>query len=225
MIPSFLTHYYEAERGPFKNICDLSDDELDGLISVEKNADTAFNRFVLGRDFFKIRRAADNLLIEKYSEKFGFAPQTRPFYAVLGEFERTSSMYRDGRSLRIDLAGLPREHVTFMYPDHFALVWSRGLFAPPLSLFPAPHSYSYEPFDDLLFTYDELPEAVRTYSLDAHIARAKELNMWVSSYIEAHIWDLDIQNKTLTSRSLEGREIVDLKLGVGSFCKLGVGSF
>jgi hypothetical protein len=77
MIPSFLTHYYEAERGPFKNICDLSDDELDGLISVEKNADTAFNRFVLGRDFFKIRRAADNLLIEKYSEKFGFAPQTR----------------------------------------------------------------------------------------------------------------------------------------------------
>jgi hypothetical protein len=45
MIPSFLTHYYEAERGPFKNICDLSDDELDGLISVEQDADTAFNRF------------------------------------------------------------------------------------------------------------------------------------------------------------------------------------
>ena len=32
MTPSFLTHYYEAERGPFKNICDLSGDELDGLI-------------------------------------------------------------------------------------------------------------------------------------------------------------------------------------------------
>ena len=38
MLPSFLTHYYEAERGPFKNICDLSEEEVDRLISAEKNA-------------------------------------------------------------------------------------------------------------------------------------------------------------------------------------------
>jgi hypothetical protein len=25
MIPSFLTHYNEAERGPFRNVCDLDD--------------------------------------------------------------------------------------------------------------------------------------------------------------------------------------------------------
>ncbi|HEX4200828.1 MAG TPA: hypothetical protein VHY59_04870, partial [Chthoniobacterales bacterium] len=59
-IPSFLTHYYEAERGPFKNVCDLSDAELDHLIAAEKDAETAFNRFALGKDFFKIRRAADD---------------------------------------------------------------------------------------------------------------------------------------------------------------------
>jgi len=195
MIPSFLTHYYEAERGPFKNICDLSDDELDGLISVEKDADTAFNRFSLGRNFFKIRRVADDLLIEKYREKFGFAPHTRPFYAVLGDFDQTSSMYRDGRGVRIDLSRFSREQVTFMYPDHFALVWSKGLFPLPPALFPPPYFYSYEPFHDLLLTYDELPEAVRIYSIDARIARAKQLNMWVSSYVEAHIWDPDIRNK------------------------------
>jgi hypothetical protein len=194
MIPSFLTHCYEAERGPFKNICDLSDDELDGLISVEKDADTAFNRFSLGRNFFKIRRAADDLLIEKYREKFGFAPHTRPFYAVLGDFDRTSSMYRNGKGVRIDLSRLSRQQVTFMYPDHFVLVWSKGLFPPPPALFPPPYFYSYEPFHDLLLTYDELPEAVRTYSIDARIARAKQLNMWVSSYVEAHIWDPDIRN-------------------------------
>jgi hypothetical protein len=194
MIPSFLTHCYEAERGPFKNICDLSDDELDGLISVEKDADTAFNRFSLGRNFFKIRRAADDLLIEKYREKFGFAPHTRPFYAVLGDFDRTSSMYRNGKGVRIDLSRLSRQQVTFMYPDHFVLVWSKGLFPPPPALFPPPYFYSYEPFHDLLLTYDELPEAVRTYSIDSRIARAKQLNMWVSSYVEAHIWDPDIRN-------------------------------
>jgi hypothetical protein len=62
MIPPFLTHYYERERGPFKNICDLSEAELDRLISAEQEANTAFNRFALGKDFFKIRRAADDLL-------------------------------------------------------------------------------------------------------------------------------------------------------------------
>jgi hypothetical protein len=36
MLPSFLTHYYEAERGPFKNICDLSEEEVDRLILAEK---------------------------------------------------------------------------------------------------------------------------------------------------------------------------------------------
>jgi hypothetical protein len=46
-------------------------------------------------------------------------------------------------------------------------------------------------FHDLLLSYDELPEAVRTYCLDARIGRAKQLNLWVSSYIEAHIWDPD----------------------------------
>jgi len=134
-IPSFLTHYYEAERGPFKNVCDLSEEELDQLIKAEKDVNTAFNRFALGKDFFKIRRAADDLLIEKYREKFGVMPGCRPSYAVLGKFDRTLSMYRDGRSIRIDISQFSREQVTFMYPDHFVLVWSRGLFPPPPALF------------------------------------------------------------------------------------------
>jgi hypothetical protein len=194
MIPSFLTHYYEAERGPFKNICDLSEGELDGLIDIEKEANTAFNRFALGKEFFRIRRAADDLLIEKYREKFGIIPVGRPFYAVLGEFDRTLAMYRDGRSIRIDISQFAREEVTFMYPDHFVLVWSKGLYPPPPALFGS-SVYSYEPVHDCLFTYDELPGAFRTYSFDSRIAQAQQTDLWVSSYIEAHIWDPDIREK------------------------------
>jgi hypothetical protein len=194
MIPSFLTHYYEAERGPFKNICDLSEAELDRLIAVEKEANTAFNRFALGKDFFKIRRAADDLLIKKYREKFGIMPAGRPFYAVLGGFDRTLSMYRDGRSIRLEISQFARENVTFMYPDHFVLVWSKGLYPAPPALFGS-SVYIYEPVHDCLFTYDELPEAFRTYSLERRIAQAKQKDLWVSSYIEAHIWDPDIRKE------------------------------
>jgi hypothetical protein len=198
MIASFLTHYYEAERGPFRNICDLSDNELNGLITVEKDAPTAFNRFALGKEFFEIRRSADDLLIEKYKEKFGVTPEIRPFYAVLGEFNRMTTMYRNGRSLRIELSQLARTQVTFMYPDHFVLVWSQGLFPPLPALFPPPARYANEPIHGLLFSYDELAEVMRMYALEHRITAARQMNLWVSSYVEAHIWDPNIHKKIST---------------------------
>ena len=183
---NFLTHYFEADKGPFLNICDLSDEQIESIVAAEKDAETPFNRFALGREFFKLRRAADDLLIQKYTEKFGRRPKIRPYFAVLGSFDRTMGMYRDGRSIQISISLLSSDHVTFMYPDHFHLVWIKGLFLPETP-------YCYQPFHDLLFTYAELPEAMRTYNLDARIEEAKRRDMWTCSYIEAHIWDPDIK--------------------------------
>jgi hypothetical protein len=45
------------------------------------------------------------------------------------------------------------------------------------------------------FTYSELPGAMRTYDFEARIADAKRRGMWVCSYIEAHIWDPEIECK------------------------------
>lgn len=187
-LPTFLTHYFETDKGPFLNICDLSDEQIESIIAAEKNAEMPFNRFALGLDFFKLRRSADELLTEKYTEKFGIKPKTRPYFAVLGEFDRTMGMYRQGRSIRIDVSLLVPEDLTFIYPDHFHLVWSKGLFLPETP-------YCYQPFHDLLFTYAELPEAIRNYNLDARIEEAKCRDMWTGSYIEAHIWDPDIKLK------------------------------
>jgi hypothetical protein len=187
-LPDFVTHYFERDKGPFRNICDLSDAEIASIVASERHANTAFNRFAFGPDFFKIRCAADDLLMQKYSEKFGTPPPTRPYFAVLGEYDRTMTMYRDGRSLRIDISTLAPQHITFMYPDHFNLVWSKGLFTPNFS-------YSYQPFHDLLFSYSELPAAITQYGLSPLMAQAKRQEMWVSSYIEAHIWDPAMRQK------------------------------
>jgi hypothetical protein len=37
-----------------------------------------------------------------YSEKFGIEPKIRPYFAVLGSFDRTMGMYRDGRSIQLE---------------------------------------------------------------------------------------------------------------------------
>ncbi len=194
-LPTFITHYYEADKGPFRNICDMSEQEIAVLIETEKDALTAFNRFALGEEFFRLRRLADDLLIEKYTEKFNQKPRARPCYAVLGQFDRTKTMYRDGRSVRIDLSWLSPEAVTFMYPDHFHLVWSKALVRPDFA-------YVYQPFHELLFTYTELPEAMLTYRIEERISEATRRDMWVSSYIEAHIWDPDIKIKVERADSL-----------------------
>jgi len=34
----FLTHYFEADKGPFRNICDLSDEQIEFIIEAEKGA-------------------------------------------------------------------------------------------------------------------------------------------------------------------------------------------
>jgi hypothetical protein len=185
-LPTFVTHYFEADKGPFRNICDLSDQEIETVIEAEKDADTAFNRFALGSDFFGIRRAADDLLIEKYKEKFRSKPKIRPYFAILGAFDRTLTMYRNGRSIQISISLFSPEHITFMYPDHFHFVWSKGLLQPE---FP----YCYERFHDLLFTYADLPEAAEIYHFYERIADARRRGMWAGSYIEAHIWDPDVK--------------------------------
>jgi hypothetical protein len=46
----FLTHYFETDKGPFRNICDLSDEQIEFIIETEKGAETAFNRFARLRE-------------------------------------------------------------------------------------------------------------------------------------------------------------------------------
>jgi hypothetical protein len=34
-LPNFFTHYFESDKGPFRNICDLSDAEIASIIASE----------------------------------------------------------------------------------------------------------------------------------------------------------------------------------------------
>jgi hypothetical protein len=39
-LPDFITHYFESDKGPFRNICDLSDAEIASIIASERQAKT-----------------------------------------------------------------------------------------------------------------------------------------------------------------------------------------
>ena len=188
-LPIHITHYFEAEYGPFLNICDLDDDGVTKLIESEKNSKTAFNRFAMGNDFLKWRRSADELLIRAYTEKFGFKPKHRPYFAVLGNFDKTLTMFREGRSLSIDVSEFTEDEITFMYPDHAHLTKHYGADVP--HLFYQPHHLPGQIFWGQLYTYRELLAEYESSRIAEFIAKHIEKDGWAGCYVEAHIWCRD----------------------------------
>jgi hypothetical protein len=186
-LPNHITHYFEADYGPFLNICDLEDGEVDNLIRAEKGAKTAFNRFSMGPEFFQWRREADDLLIRAYSEKFGHPPEGRPYFALLGSFDKTLTMFRDGQKIELDVSEFSERELTFMYPDHAHLITFYGSSAPPLFYQP-PTGWKDQRFWGKLFTIRELRDQYSELGIDQMIHSHLNRGGWAGCYIEAHIW-------------------------------------
>lgn len=189
-LPRYITHYYEADRGPFLNICDQEEPEIARIYEQERKATTAFNRFALGDDFMTWRRAADDMLLRAYTERFGVPPQHRPYYAVLGNFDRTLTMFRAGRKIELDLESFREHELTFMYPDHSHLTQHYELDVPHL-FYQRPEGRMDGAFWGRLFTFHELREEYETSGIAGLIEQHLERNGWAGSYVEAHIWCRD----------------------------------
>ncbi len=193
-LPSYITHYFERDYGPFLNVCDLSESSLAALIEQEKDALTEFNRFAIGPDFFAFRRSADDLLMRLYEEKFGRKPEGRPYYATLGTFDRTLNMFRDGTKIELPLSAFGPGEITFMYPDHAHLV---SLFDAPVTRYgyQLPADYRSKGFFGRVFTHQELVTEHEGLAIPEEIERCRTQGRWVGSYVEAHIWKRNIGNE------------------------------
>lgn len=184
-IPNYITHYFERERGPFKNICDLSKDAWAKLIEEEKGFEIPFNRFNMGESFFLDRCESDDLLIDLYAQKFGQEAKQRPFYATLGSFDRTGDLYRSPEKIEFPISMFEDHEATFIYEDHSHLGWLRGSQKQP-------DWFEVRDYHCRLFTYSELAEAFERFRFFERISSALRNDKWVSAYVEAHIWiDLD----------------------------------
>lgn len=138
----------------------------------------------------KWRRAADDMLVRSYTEKFGFAPQHRPYYAVLGSFDRTLTMFRVGRKIKLDVEDFQEHELTFMYPDHSHLTAHYGLDVPHL-FYQRPEGRVDGSFWGRLFTFRELLDEYETSGIAGLIEKHLERAGWAGCYVEAHIWCRD----------------------------------
>lgn len=194
-IPIYLTHYFERTAGPFLNICDLPDHEVRRIRDFELRNNIKWSRFKMWPEFMQSGKAADDLLMRLYEEKFSKPPPQRPVFAVLGDFHEIPGLYANPRSVRIEIASLRTNEVTFMYPDHAHLI---QYFDHPAPAFGAtlPENYSEEtrPYYGKLFTYGDLQEFHVEYGIKDQIERClNSPGRFFYSYVEAHIWTREVK--------------------------------
>jgi hypothetical protein len=169
-VPDFLCHYYNAVDGPLRNLSDLPMDMAEALLDrLRREGD----RFASQRspDYLSIRRELEDRVRTLFIEKGGRPKRLRPQYFILGACPWLESWYPQGCVLRIPLAAIPFQSVSFTYGDTF----------------PAMRYRDGKPYRRQVFTLQELPALVSAYGLpqvwnaDGHLGPDR--------YIEAQVWD------------------------------------
>jgi hypothetical protein len=115
-IPSYITHYYEEERGPLKSVSALPREDAREVI----RKITALNEgFSNNRPpaYIDWRLDVEDWLLKGFKEKGGKPAIKCPHYFVLGHCDWLLSWYKNGRSLKVNLQDIPPSQITFTYPD------------------------------------------------------------------------------------------------------------
>jgi len=167
--PDFLSHYYEARRGPFRNLSHLPSDEAEGLLARIRQAGTTF---AAGRaeDYLQVRRELEDRVRELFAAKGGRPMLRRPHYMILGACGWVKGWYEDGQELRIPLARFRPEEVSFTYGDTF----------------PAMRLADGKPHRGQVYTAAELPGVLQAFGLPQEWNG--EGTMGPDRYIEAQVW-------------------------------------
>jgi len=168
--PDFLSHYYEAQQGPFRNLSHLPHDEAEGLLARIRQSGMTFASRRMG-DYLEIRRDLEDRVRGLFIEKGGKPRLARPHYMILGSCAWVTSWYTDGQELRIPLRQFEPEQVSFTYGDTF----------------PAMRLCDGKPYRGQVYTAEELPALIRAYGLPQEWNRDGALG--ADRYIEAQVWD------------------------------------
>lgn len=170
MLPDALYHYYDCQRGPFRNLSDLPLAEAEAILDAIR---TSGDGFASRRqaDYLTIRRELETFVRARFVKKGGQPRRERPHYMILGSCDWVKSWYAQGCELHISLAQFPPEHVSFTYGDTF----------------PAMRYADGKPYRRQVYVLAELPALVERFGLpqDWNADGSKGPDR----YIEAQVWD------------------------------------
>jgi hypothetical protein len=111
-----VTHYYLADKRPFLNLSDLSDAELESVMSdLEWRRAHAGLRRVFGRRYMELRRHTETKLRRLFVDAGGRPERTAPHYFVLGSSAWYRGLAPHTREVAIPLSELPADVTSLTY--------------------------------------------------------------------------------------------------------------
>ncbi|MGD1887370.1 MAG: hypothetical protein ACFB01_09675 [Cohaesibacteraceae bacterium] len=185
IIPSKILHYYSRSDYPFSNLCDLEPDALASVLDMlnrRKVEQPGFKR-VFGSAYMEFRRRTEAKMRKLFVQRGGKPERMSPHYFILGDCPWFAGLYPDTATIELDWQSLPREVVSFTYPDSFIAM----RFVPDYGLPEEP----LQPYHDKVFLTDEIEDVVAIYGLpDGGAGEAYEgyQTRKFEKYIEAQIW-------------------------------------
>lgn len=194
LVPEFITHYYRSDRGPFLNLCDLDEVELDEVMRDLRGAaecGTSERRF--GSRYMAVRRATETLLRSRFVDRGGRPTRQSPHYFVLGESPWFRGLYRDAGEVRIRLDALESDEVSVTYPDS---VTSMGLLG-EFGIHVAPRE-----FHGHVYRVEELPWLARRFGLPTGARpdtyNGHQFDSTFEHYLEVQVWSDSVLDHALT---------------------------
>jgi hypothetical protein len=169
-LPDYLTHYYDAARGPLRSLTELPPGDAEALLESIRARGKAFASR-RAPEYLGIRFELEARIREIFISKGGAPLRLHPHYFILGSCDWCLTWYERPLLIRVPVASLPAGAVSFTYGDSF----------------PAMRYPDGKPYRGQVYTLAELPGLVERYGLpqdwnpDGKLAPER--------YIEAQVWD------------------------------------
>jgi hypothetical protein len=163
----YLFHYYEKERGPFKNLSELSIEESTNILNTLRQTNKTFTN--LRSDYLECRKDFEQRARQLFIVKGGKPKRLVPHYMVVEFCEWLNAWYFECEYIKINVNEFDKDTISFTYGD----------------LFPTFSVEDGKEYRKQVYTYSEILEIIKKYNLPQE---------WNPSgnpptrYVECQIW-------------------------------------
>ncbi len=173
-MPDVVTHNYDPRGVLLGSLCDLHPVEADRVLDRIRIS----GRRQIKQNYLRRRLETEAWLITERRRLLGSTRRERPIYFFLGNFADGKDPSRPC-SLVMPLQALPKDVVTFTYPDSMASL--------PIGTLDG-HRDERRPYHGRVFLFDEIKEVIAKFGMpDASWAEDRRRRF--DRFVEVQVWD------------------------------------